>query len=289
MRAARMDGERRGRAIERVALGALYAFTLFTLVGYASFGLHPSLLARFPGAAGFYSVAFDFFAQAQVWIAFSVLALFLTLRVGARWAGAFAALYLVSLASELAGTTVGLPFGEYRYTGALGAKWFGHVPVLIPLSWFFMALPSYALARAALPAAGRVVERVLLASLVLLSWDLCLDPAMSRATAYWVWGESGAYYGMPWLNLFGWYVTGLALMGALVAMRADGWLRALPVRWLGAYYLANLLLPLGMSAAAGLWGAVAATLAVTGAAALGGVWLARGERSVAGAPAGVSA
>jgi uncharacterized membrane protein len=48
-----------------------------------------------------------------------------------------------------------------------------------------------------------------LASFVLLSWDLSLDPAMSYATRYWIWGSTGAYYGMPWLNLFGWYVTGI--------------------------------------------------------------------------------
>ena len=288
MRAARLNGSGRWGRAERIGLGVLYAFTVFTLFGYATFGLHPSLLARFPGAAGFYGIAFDFFAQAHVWLAWTVLALFLTLRVGGRWLAAFGVLYAISLASELAGTTVGLPFGEYRYTEALGAKWFGHVPLVIPLSWFFMALPSYALARAALPAPGRVLERVLLGSLVLLSWDLCLDPAMSRATAYWVWGESGRYYGMPWLNLFGWYVTGLALMGALLVTGVDGWLRELPVRWLGAYYGANLLLPLGMAAAAGLWGAVAATLVVVGATALGGLRLARGGESMAGSPAGAA-
>ncbi len=107
---------------------------------------------------------------------------------------------------------------------------------------------------------------MLLASLILASWDLALDPAMSYATNYWVWGEAGPYYGMPLLNLFGWYVTGLLLMGALAALRAESWIRPLPHRWLGGFYLANLALPLGMSAAAGLWGAVAATLAALGIA-----------------------
>ena len=96
---------------------------------------------------------------------------------------------------------------------------------------------------------------------MLLSWDLALDPAMSLVTKYWIWGTEGPYYGMPLLNLFGWYVTGLALMAALAALRADGWVAALPLGWLVAFYGANLLLPLGMSLAAGLWGAVAATVA----------------------------
>jgi putative membrane protein len=250
----------------RAALWVLCAFTAFTLAGYASFGLHPQLLARWPHLAGVYGVAFRFFAVGHVLIAGSVLVLFLTLQAGRRWLPAFAALYAISLSSELLGTSLGIPFGDYGYTELLGIKWFGLVPLVIPLSWFFMALPSYALALRALPAPEAAGRRVLLASLVLASWDLALDPAMSFATKYWVWGEAGPYYGMPLLNLFGWYVTGLLLMGALAALRAESWIRPLPHRWLGGFYLANLALPLGMSAAAGLWGAVAATLAALGMA-----------------------
>lgn len=254
----------------RVGLWVLYGFTALALAGYATFGLHPSLVARVPAAAGLYSVSFGFFAQAQIWLAWLVLALLLTHRVGLQWVFAFLAVYLVSLTSELAGTTLGVPFGEYRYTSALGPKLFGHVPVVIPLSWFFMALPSYAIARAVLPA--RRLASAGVASLILLGWDLALDPAMSRATAYWVWAEPGSYYGMPWMNLFGWYVTGLALMAALLVVDADRWAARLPLGWLAGFYGANLLLPVGMSAAAGLWGAVAATLGAL-AGALGAGWL----------------
>ena len=244
----------------RAGLWALCAFTAFTILGYATFGLHPTLLIRFPQVAGLYGLAFRFFAVGHVLIAGAVLFLFLSLYAGRRWLGAFAALYAISLSSELMGTGTGLPFGEYSYTPLLGIKWFSLVPVVIPLSWFFMALPSYAMALRVLPEAGQTAKRVLLASLILVSWDLALDPAMSFATKYWVWGEVGPYYGMPLLNLVGWYVTGLLLMGALAALRSEAWIRDLPHRWLGAYYLANLALPLGMSVAAGLWGAVAGTL-----------------------------
>ena len=74
---------------------------------------------------------------------------------GRRWLAAFATLYAISLAAELLGTSLGIPFGEYSYTPLLGIKWFGLVPLVIPLSWFFMALPSYALALRALPEPGR--------------------------------------------------------------------------------------------------------------------------------------
>lgn len=173
--------------------------------------------------------------------------------------GSFAVIYLASLSSELAGTTVGLPFGPYHYTDALGPKWFGHVPALIPLSWFLMAVPSYAMARRLVDSA-RTWRRIALASFILLAWDLALDPAMSYATKYWVWGATGPYYGMPWLNLFGWYVTGVVLMVLLAVTRADAWIARLPIGWVAAYYAINLAMSLGLDMAARLDGAVVASL-----------------------------
>ena len=247
-------------------LGLFWVFTAASVAGYATFGRHPEMLAGVPNGAATYAAAFTFFPRAHVLLGFAVLVLALCLHGGRRWVPAFIAVYLISLASELSGTTVGLPFGPYQYSDGLGTKWFGHVPVLIPLSWFFMAVPSYLLARRALPddiRAGRsgTMWTVLVGSLVLLAWDLALDPAMSGVTKYWVWGNEGPYYGMPLLNLFGWYVTGLALMGALAWLGADRWGATLPTGWLLGYYLANLALPLGMIAAAGLWPGVAISVA----------------------------
>jgi uncharacterized membrane protein len=247
-------------AVDWIPLGAVYAVSVASLVGFVVFTRHPHLLNEIPGAAAVYGQMFVLAPRAQIVLAFASLVLFLGRHAGIRWLSAFAALYALSLSSELAGTTIGLPFGPYRYTDGLGVKLFGHVPALIPASWFFMAIPSYALARWRFPDRARAGRRVLLGSLVLLTWDLALDPAMSLVTKYWVWATEGPYYGMPLLNLVGWYTTGLALMAALVALRADEWVRSLSVPWLVAFYGANLLLPLGMSMSAGLWGAVAATV-----------------------------
>ena len=280
---------------ERIALGAFWAFTAVSVAGYATFGLHPELLARVPNAMDTYSVAFTFFPRAHVLLGFAVLALALVRHAGLRWIPAFLAVYAISLGSELAGTTVGLPFGPYSYTDGLGIKWFGHVPLLIPLSWFFMALPSYLLARRALPEAVRGTSRgrmltILVASFVLLTWDLALDPAMSWITKYWVWGNEGPYYGMPFLNLFGWYVTGLALMGALSALGADAWGATLPSGWLLGYWMANLALPLGMIVAAGLWLGVLVTLAGAALAfALPRLLTSGSLRGASAAPAGEAA
>jgi len=56
-------------------------------------------------------------------------------------------------------------------------------------------------------------------------------------------------------------------MVVLERLEAREWLARIPSGWLAAYYGANLLVPLGMAAAAGMWLAVVATAVV-----LGGVW-----------------
>lgn len=245
---------------ERLTLAVLWLFTTVALGGYATVGLHPSLLAGVPNAASAYAAAFTFFPRAHILLAFAVCVVVLGRRAGTRWLPALAAVYLLSLGAELVGTTVGAPFGPYRYTDGLGVKWLGHVPMLIPLSWFFMATPSFLLARRAIPATvgprRREVLGALTGALVLLAWDLALDPAMSHVTKYWVWLGDGSYYGMPASNLLGWYVTGLALMAALRLTHAHSWGAELNTRWIAGFYFANLALPVGMVALSGLWGAV---------------------------------
>ena len=245
--------------VEAVALVVVYLVSVAALAGFATFAMHPDLLVRLEVPAATYGRMMVLAPRAQIVLAFAALGVVLWRRVGARWLGTFAIVYLVSLGAELAGTTVGLPFGPYRYTDGLGWKWLGHVPVLIPASWYMMALPSYAIASWRFPQGRSVAARLALGSFILLSWDLSLDPAMSLATKYWIWGTTGSYYGMPLLNLFGWFVTGLALMVVFAATRADFWIAKLSPAWLIAYYGANLLLPVGMGAAAGMWGAVVAT------------------------------
>ncbi|NIP82065.1 MAG: carotenoid biosynthesis protein [Gemmatimonadetes bacterium] len=251
------------------------------MAGYAVFGRDPSRLIGLSDAAvRFYGISFGFFAQAQILLAGVVLAIYLVRRAGWRWLPAFVAVYGLSLGSELMGTAYGVPFGPYSYTDLLGVKWLGLVPALIPLSWFFMAVPAYGLAvralggggrpgalgRAASESAGRAgaLSRIALGSLLLLAWDLTLDPAMSEVTRYWVWGEAGPYYGMPLMNLFGWYVTGVVLMVVLEWRGARSWLGGASTAWLVGFYGANLILPLGMTLVAGMWGAAVATALVLG-------------------------
>lgn len=242
-----------GRApwVERSLLLALFVLTAMAAAGYALFALHPERLAGVPNAMAVYGQALRVFPPAHIVAGVVALAAILTWRVRGAWLPAALALYLISLGSELLGTTVGLPFGPYRYGPGLGIKWLAHVPVLVPASWFMMALPSFALATRWVTSDR--TWRILAAAALLVSWDLALDPAMSRLMPYWIWGRAGPYYGMPLLNLVGWYVTGLALMAALTLLRVDRWLDDVPTTPLLGIYLANLALPVIMAAAAGLW------------------------------------
>lgn len=261
MNSANQNRQRSGTG-RPYGLWLLYAFTAISVLGFAVFGAHPENLKNLsPAAISIYSVSFRFFALGQVFLAGLVMIAFLLRHAGSKWIPAFVALYAISLISELLGTGYGIPFGAYSYSAVLKPMWLGRVPIGIPLSWFYMAIPAYAISVSMLPQKGSSIRRVVLASFILMAWDLALDPAMSKATRYWEWGESGPYYGMPLLNLFGWYVTGVALMSALVALRADAWISKLPVRWLIGFYAANVMLAVGMSVAAGLWLVLVLTVA----------------------------
>jgi putative membrane protein len=118
----------------------------------------------------------------------------------------------ISLGSELLGTSTGIPFGDYGYLSGLGYKIAGLVPFTIPLSWFYMGLPCYLLARTVLQKQRHWLlqfEAIALGALLLTAWDFVLDPAMTQARiAFWQWFTPGPFFGMPLQNFGGWMLTG---------------------------------------------------------------------------------
>ncbi len=125
---------------------------------------------------------------------------------------------LISLGSELLGTSTGFPFGDYSYLSGLGYKIAGLVPFTIPLSWFYMGLASYLITRVGLdveqkPSWFRHVGAILLGALLFTSWDLVLEPAMSQTTfPFWYWEQPGAFFGTPYKNYAGWFGTSALFM-----------------------------------------------------------------------------
>ena len=238
--------------LAKLSLGLLILCTAAALAGYAIFGLHPRLMGTDVGLARTYALAITGFPRLHITLGFLAVLAALWREAHHRSMAGAVALYTTSLFSELLGTSVGWPFGPYHYTPALGPKWFGLVPLLIPLSWCTMTLASFVIVRRALGVRSRLTT-IAAGALLLIAWDLALDPAMSRLTPYWVWGVSGPYFGMPLLNLAGWFLTGVVLHAILVALRAERWVDVSDPdssRAMVVVYAANFTLPLGMIIAA---------------------------------------
>ncbi|KOR38623.1 MULTISPECIES: gamma-carotene 1'-hydroxylase CruF [Planktothricoides] len=135
-----------------------------------------------------------------------------------QWLGFMLPAVVLSLSSELLGTSTGFPFGHYQYLSGLGYKIAGLVPFTIPLSWFYLGFSAYLLARAGLENTRiapwiQQVGAIALGSILLTAWDLVLDPAMTQtAVPFWQFQEVGEFFGMPYRNLSGWIGTGVVFM-----------------------------------------------------------------------------
>ena len=197
----------------------------------------------------------------------------------------------ISLAAELTGTSTGLPFGPYSYTPLLGWRVAGLVPFPIPLSWFFMIYCSLAILGRILVARDGLRTRLAwaaLGGLTLTAWDVSMDPAMSFATAHWVWHTRGFFYGMPLLNWFGWWLTGSIVAFAMVSIARPTRIAAqispspLPL-WL---YAINGVFPIAICVRHQLWWAAglgALTMAIPVTLAIAAPLRARGSSRLTGA------
>jgi uncharacterized membrane protein len=118
--------------------------------------------------------------------------------------------FAISLLFECVGVATGWVYGPYHYTDKLGPKFLGLVPLLIPVAWFMMTYPSYIIAIRLVPILKKVwVWRMLVGALgavIMTAWDLAMDPMMVSG-GHWVWEQSGAYFGIPLQNYWGWWLT----------------------------------------------------------------------------------
>lgn len=198
---------------------------VFGLAGLVLVLPHPDFIVTLPsfGQALFQA---SMTGGGVVYIALGALTVFLHgyLSLGLRSTTLFLVpAVLLSLGSELLGTSTGFPFGHYAYLSGLGYKIAGLVPFTIPLSWFYLGFSAYLLAYSGLRVAlarwglrdfGTRVLAVMAGSVLLTAWDLVLDPAMSQAPfPFWEFQEVGEFFGMPYRNLVGWVGTGIVFMG----------------------------------------------------------------------------
>lgn len=249
------------------ALVVLHALAL--LLGL--FGLlvalpHPQLFAGNPPAMAFYATALNGTGGTGIFLGTAAMLAFGFSRLGARRTLLFfIAATLISATAELTGTKTGWPFGGYEYTNFLGPKLLGRVPAAIPLSWFYMGFAALILGDAI--AGGRRWRSILLATWLLVSWDLVLDPSMAAPNLqyihFWIWHETGPYFGMPLRNLAGWFGTGLLFITAGRWAWNEAAAPRVPVAIPYAVYAINIVWSMILSLAAGMWPTALVVLVVS--------------------------
>ena len=120
------------------------------------------------------------------------------------------ALGIYALSIETSALATGFPYGDFKYTGVLGAKifditpWtvaFAYPPVLILAHWYARKKSKNNF--------GIIAYTAVFATLI----DMVLDPAAVRL-GFWAWNDPGFYYGVPLVNFLGWLLTGA--VGALL-------------------------------------------------------------------------
>jgi uncharacterized membrane protein len=119
---------------------------------------------------------------------------------------------VVSNVFENLSIETGFPFGNYYYTDILGPKLF-NVPLLIGPAYVATGYLSWMLAKAILGAtkhglSGQLTYTVpLVASFMMVSWDMSMDPITATIGKQWIWLDGGGYFGVPFSNFMGWYLT----------------------------------------------------------------------------------
>jgi putative membrane protein len=126
---------------------------------------------------------------------------------------------VISYLFEFFGERTGVIFGEYYYTDVLGPK-LGPVPLIIPLAYFMLVLPSYVMTNlivdrrpTAPPRSGfRLPIVALLAAIIMTGWDLSYDPLMANGFKAWIWVDGGPFFDIPLRNFAGWVLTSFSIL-----------------------------------------------------------------------------
>ncbi len=117
-----------------------------------------------------------------------------------------AVLGVYALLIESSAIVTGFPYGHFDYSDHLGYRIFGFAPWTVAFAWTPLILGSYAVA-------GNIAEsrifRVILCTLILVAFDLVLDPGAVYLD-FWEYEGGGWYYGVPISNFGGWLFSGFA-------------------------------------------------------------------------------
>jgi uncharacterized membrane protein len=136
-----------------------------------------------------------------------------TVRYGLKGIVVFVVIvFIVSSILENMSILTGFPFGHYYYTDTLGPKLF-LVPLFISPSYitfgyFAWVLSTIVVGEVRLRSTFFTAVTVpLVASFMMVAWDLSLDTKASTINHAWIWTQGGGYFGVPFTNFLGWSFT----------------------------------------------------------------------------------
>ncbi|MFD1017968.1 carotenoid biosynthesis protein [Thalassobacillus hwangdonensis] len=148
-------------------------------------------------------------ANAVFLILAGTLAVIYFIKSYGKWIGFTYSLiiFYLSIYVEHLGVEYDFLFGSYHYTDNFGMMIFG-VPITIGFAWLLIMGCSHELARgitSQMPERAKPIIFVLIGSLIAVTMDLILDPVSYLIKEYWIWHDSGLYYGIPFSNFSGWF------------------------------------------------------------------------------------
>src|SRR5438445_7359508 len=120
--------------------------------------------------------------------------------------------FIISNILENLSILTGVPFGHYYYTDSLGPK-LALVPIFIALSYVSFGYLALVLSTVVLSEVRRrssvltAVAIPVVASFIMVPWDISLDPIASTITHAWIWTQGGGYFGVPFSTFFRWSFT----------------------------------------------------------------------------------
>lgn len=119
---------------------------------------------------------------------------------------------LIGFASEILGVFTSFPYGNYSYTSTIKPLLFG-VPLVMIAAW--LILIAYA-QQLVLQLKLRGLTAITIGALIMVWVDLLIDPVAIGPMKFWVWNDSGWYYGIPFQNFLGWFLVS-AVIFALIS------------------------------------------------------------------------
>lgn len=117
--------------------------------------------------------------------------------------------WLLAFIAEDLGVHTGVVFGAYQYSSNLGPM-LDAVPMLVLIAYFTSGYVSLTLARLItgigdVPRGWRIVGLAACAAMVMVGWDVAMDPSTSLIDGDWIWTKGGNYFGIPLHNYWGWF------------------------------------------------------------------------------------